>query len=115
MDRSKYVLKYKESYEGEDSLYNDVSGYSEYFCPVADLREGEAVQWDRPRSGYPAIYCKTIGEDSITLKYTNYFNPVDRLLQTREVTLSPENWHWGHSLGGGRYDHHYDLFLLCPE
>ena len=114
MDWSKYSLKYVESYEGEDSLGNDVSGQSEYFCPVANLREGEPVEWDRNRNGYPAVCCKTIGEDNITLKYTNYFNPVDRLAETREVTLTPDG-RWGHGLGGGRYNYHYDLYLETKE
>lgn len=111
MDWGEYILKYVNSYEGEDSLCRDVSGRSEYFCPVADLREGEEVKWDRYMSGYPAVKCKTIGDDSITLLYTNYFNPSERLSETREVTLRPGG-SWGHSLGGGRYDHHYDLSLV---
>ena len=111
MDWNEYALKHVCSYEGEDSLGRDVSGRSEYFCPVADLREGEAVKWDRELLGYPAVKCKTIGEDSITLLYTNYFSPSNRLSETREVTLSAGG-SWGHSLGGGRYDHHYDLQLV---
>ena len=114
MDWSKYQLRLVESYEGEDSLGNDVSGCRESCCPAASLREGEEVQWDRHRSGYPTVYCNAIGEDSITLKYTNYFNPVDRLSETREVTLTPGG-RWGHGLGGGRYNYHYDLYLETKE
>lgn len=115
MDWSKYQLRLVESYEGEDSLGNDVSGHSEYFCPVANLREGEPVEWDRNRNGYPAISCKAIGDESVIFDFTNYFNPYDRLSETREVSLSPAHPSWGHSLGGGRYDHHYELFLVSAE
>ena len=115
MDWSNYVLKYVESYEGEDSLGRDVSGRSEYFCPVSDLCEGEEVKWDRYRSGYPAVKCKKVDEDGITVLFTNYFNPVDRTAATREVTLTPASNSWGHSLGGGRYDYTYELMLVRKE
>lgn len=111
MDLGDCILKYVNSYEGEDSLGRDVSGRSEYFCPVADLCEGEEVKWDRSMLGYPDVKCRKIDEDSITLLYTNYFNPNSSLSETREVILKPGG-SWGHSLGGGRYDHHYDLQLV---
>ena len=112
MDWTCYKLQYIYSYDGEDDMGKDVSGRSIYSCPVANLKEGEEVAWDRPLSGYPAVRCKAVGENGITLLYTNYMNPVDRLAETCEVTLTPDNPRWGHCLGGGRYDHSYDLFLV---
>jgi hypothetical protein len=112
MDWSQYTLKYINSYDGEDAMGDDVSGRNEYFCPVTALRPGEDVVWNRPFNGYPSVKCKAVTEEGIVLLYTNYFNPIDRLAETREVTLTPINNTWGHSLGGGRYYHTYDLLLV---
>ena len=113
MDWTRYQLQYRESYEGEDALCNDVSGCREYTCPVGALREGGEVPWEPPITGYPAVRCKAIGPDSITLLYTNYFSPHDRLSETREVLLSLARPAWSHSLGGGRYQYTHELSLTA--
>lgn len=115
MDWTRYKLLYIYSYDGEDAMGKDVSGRSEYFCPIAALQPGEEVVWNRPLNGYPSVKCKAVTEEGIILLYTNYFNPVDRLAETREVTLTPASPRWGHCLGGGRYDHSYDLQLVMNE